>query len=91
MIPYINTIHADIVKNIIGIFFDIDDTFTIAGKIPSIAFQALWDLKNAGLKVVPITGRPAGWCDHIARMWPCLLYTSPSPRDQRGSRMPSSA
>ena len=25
------------------------------------------------------------WC-HV-----CLLYTSPSPRDQRGSRMPSSA
>ena len=24
-------------------------------------------------------------------LWPCLLYTSPSPRDQRGSRMPSSA
>ena len=23
--------------------------------------------------------------------WHCLLYTSPSPRDQRGSRMPSSA
>ena len=23
--------------------------------------------------------------------YPCLLYTSPSPRDQRGSRMPSSA
>ena len=25
------------------------------------------------------------------RLSPCLLYTSPSPRDQRGSRMPSSA
>ena len=25
------------------------------------------------------------------RLYPCLLYTSPSPRDQRGSRMPSSA
>ena len=24
-------------------------------------------------------------------LWVCLLYTSPSPRDQRGSRMPSSA
>ena len=24
-------------------------------------------------------------------IWNCLLYTSPSPRDQRGSRMPSSA
>jgi HAD superfamily hydrolase (TIGR01484 family) len=70
MIPSIQTITAEIAKNLIGVFFDIDDTFTIAGKIPSIAFQALWDLKNSGLKVVPITGRPAGWCDHIARMWP---------------------
>ena len=26
-----------------------------------------------------------------AQAEPCLLYTSPSPRDQRGSRMPSSA
>ena len=25
------------------------------------------------------------------QVYPCLLYTSPSPRDQRGSRMPSSA
>ena len=24
-------------------------------------------------------------------LWPCLLYTSPSPRDKRQSRMPSSA
>ena len=28
---------------------------------------------------------------HFMRNWTCLLYTSPSPRDQRGSRMPSSA
>ena len=29
---------------------------------------------------------------HVSEMdWTCLLYTSPSPRDQRGSRMPSSA
>ncbi|VTU72808.1 glutamine amidotransferase [Lactobacillus rhamnosus GG] [Lacticaseibacillus rhamnosus] len=27
----------------------------------------------------------------IDRTKACLLYTSPSPRDQRGSRMPSSA
>ena len=27
----------------------------------------------------------------IETRWICLLYTSPSPRDQRGSRMPSSA
>ena len=28
---------------------------------------------------------------YIPLLWACLLYTSPSPRDQRGSRMPSSA
>ena len=28
---------------------------------------------------------------NIAFQYTCLLYTSPSPRDQRGSRMPSSA
>ena len=27
----------------------------------------------------------------LADVMTCLLYTSPSPRDQRGSRMPSSA
>ena len=70
MIPSIQTITPEIVKKLSGIFFDIDDTFTIAGKIPSIAFQALWNLKNSDFKVVPVTGRPAGWCDHIARMWP---------------------
>ena len=28
---------------------------------------------------------------HASHAYGCLLYTSPSPRDQRGSRMPSSA
>ena len=49
---------------------DIDDTITHKGKIPACAFQAMEDLDNACIKVIPITGRPAGWCDHIARMWP---------------------
>ena len=49
---------------------DIDDTITIEGKMPACAFQAMEDLDNAGIKVIPITGRPSGWCDHIARMWP---------------------
>ncbi len=53
-----------------GFFFDIDDTFSTRGKILPSAYGALWDLHDAGLKMVPITGRPAGWCDHFARMWP---------------------
>jgi HAD superfamily hydrolase (TIGR01484 family) len=59
-----------VASNLLGLFFDIDDTFTTHGKIESKAFEALWLAGNAGLKLVPITGRPAGWCDHIARMWP---------------------
>ena len=49
---------------------DIDDTLTVKGRLPAVAFAAMEDLQRAGIRVVPITGRPAGWCDHIARMWP---------------------
>jgi hypothetical protein len=53
-----------------GLFFDIDDTLTTDGKLLPHAFAALWRAHDAGLTCVAITGRPAGWCDHIARMWP---------------------
>lgn len=57
-------------KSISGVCLDIDDTLSTSGKLTSEAFAALWQLKKAGFVVVPITGRPAGWCDHIARFWP---------------------
>ena len=53
-----------------GVFTDIDDTLSTRGKITAEAYAAMARLRSAGLLVVPITGRPAGWCDHIARMWP---------------------
>jgi HAD superfamily hydrolase (TIGR01484 family) len=49
---------------------DIDDTLTHDGRLPAEAYQAIEDLSAAGLSVAPITGRPAGWCDMIARFWP---------------------
>ena len=49
---------------------DIDDTLTDDGRLGAAAYGALERLQQAGLIVVPVTGRPAGWCDHIARMWP---------------------
>ena len=49
---------------------DIDDTLTLHGRLPAVAYAAMERLAAAGCKVIPITGRPAGWCDHIARMWP---------------------
>ena len=45
-------------------------------------------------RVVILTGAEDAFCAGIDLHFLsgiCLLYTSPSPRDQRGSRMPSSA
>ena len=53
-----------------GVLTDIDDTLTSHGRLFAAAYGALERLRNAGLLVIPVTGRPAGWCDHIARMWP---------------------
>lgn len=53
-----------------GVFTDIDDTITTAGRITAGVLDAMERLRDAGLLVVPITGRPAGWCDMIARQWP---------------------
>ncbi len=53
-----------------GVLTDIDDTLTTDGRLPAVAYAALERLCAAGKLVIPITGRPAGWCDHIARMWP---------------------
>ena len=40
---------------------------------------------------IPATGVDSDWESCMTMNDTCLLYTSPSPRDQRGSRMPSSA
>jgi HAD superfamily hydrolase (TIGR01484 family) len=53
-----------------AVLTDIDDTLTTEGELHAVAYAALDKLHDAGLLVVPVTGRPAGWCDHIARMWP---------------------
>ncbi len=49
---------------------DIDDTLTDDGRLTARAYEALERLNAAGLMLIPVTGRPAGWCDLIARFWP---------------------
>src|SRR5258708_19850739 len=53
-----------------AVLFDIDETLTTEGKLTAPAYTALERLKGARKLVVPVTGRPAGWCDHIARLCP---------------------
>ena len=61
---------ADEAGEVRYVLMDIDDTLTKEGKLLASSYAALWKLKEAGLKVIPVTGRPAGWCDLIARQWP---------------------
>lgn len=60
----------DDAQRVVGVLCDIDDTLTWEGRLVPEAFAALSRAQRAGLKVVPITGRPAGWVDHVARAWP---------------------
>lgn len=57
-------------RGVRAVLVDIDDTLTTEGKLSAQSYAALERLHDAGTIVVPVTGRPAGWCDHIARMWP---------------------
>ena len=66
----IKHIPSEVCQNIRGVFFDIDDTVTTDGRLEGSAYLAIEKLHQAGLLTVPITGRPAGWCDMIARFWP---------------------
>ena len=56
--------------HISGVFTDIDDTLTTEGAITPDALKALAQLKAAGLYVIAITGRPVGWCEAFAGIWP---------------------
>jgi hypothetical protein len=53
-----------------AVLVDIDETLTTRGRLTAEAYAALERLHDSERIIVPVTGRPAGWCDHIARMWP---------------------
>lgn len=61
---------ASVAGNMRAVLADVDDTLTTGGRLPAVSLAALERLHDAGLAVAAITGRPAGWCDMIARFWP---------------------
>jgi HAD superfamily hydrolase (TIGR01484 family) len=60
----------DTLAAIEGVLTDIDETVSTHSRLTGEAYGAMEALKKAGFRVIPVTGRPAGWCDHIARFWP---------------------
>jgi len=69
MIP-LSQLPLEKARSVRVVLTDIDDTITTEGMLTASAYAALENLQRAGFLVIPVTGRPAGWCDHIARMWP---------------------
>jgi len=61
---------VDEARGLHGLLFDLDDTLLTHGLLTRAAFDALWNLRDAGLKLVAVTGRPSGWGEVLARQWP---------------------
>lgn len=57
-------------KEVKWVLTDVDDTLTWDGKLPPETLIALNNLSRANIRIVAVTGACAGWCDHIAQLWP---------------------
>lgn len=60
----------DEARRLRGVLFDLDDTVLTHGLLTRAAYEAVWDLKEAGLAAVAVTGRPCGWGEVLAKQWP---------------------
>ena len=57
-------------RGLVGVLFDLDDTVLSHGVLRRAAYDAIWSMHEAGLRLVAVTGRPSGWGEVIARQWP---------------------
>ncbi len=69
MLP-LSKLSRDEARNLDGLLFDLDDTFLDEGRLTREAYSALFDLRDAGLALAIVTGRPSGWGDVLFRQWP---------------------
>ena len=61
---------ASVARGVTGLLFDLDDTALTHGLLTREAYDAIWSMHEAGLRLVAVTGRPSGWGEVIARQWP---------------------
>jgi HAD superfamily hydrolase (TIGR01484 family) len=53
-----------------GVLFDLDDTLLDHGKLTEAAYSALFRLRESGLELYVVTGRPLAWVRLIGRLFP---------------------
>lgn len=66
----LSALGGDEARRLRGLLFDLDDTLLSHGVLTRPAYDALWSLREAGLSLVAVTGRPSGWGELLARQWP---------------------
>jgi hypothetical protein len=66
----ITQLAPDALRSLRGVCFDVDDTVTTHGTLDPAAYAAMFALKESGLKLLAVTGRPLGFAELIARTWP---------------------
>lgn len=62
--------NPDVFADVRFVLTDMDETLTRHGRLAASTYAALERLQQAGIRVIPVTAAPAGWCDQMARMWP---------------------
>ncbi|MFO0755999.1 MAG: HAD-IIB family hydrolase [Byssovorax sp.] len=66
----LSALGARAARSLRGVVFDLDDTVLDHGALGEPAYGALFRLREAGLRLIACTGRPAGWGEVLARQWP---------------------
>ncbi|SVB75066.1 uncharacterized protein METZ01_LOCUS227920, partial [marine metagenome] len=66
----LSNMSAENALRIKALLFDLDGTFVSEDALLSSTYSSLEKTKNLGIKNIAVTGRPAGWCDLMARWWP---------------------
>lgn len=63
-------------RHLRGLLFDLDDTLLTHGLLTRDAYASLWELREAGLELVAVTGRPSAWGTVLARQWPVAGFVT---------------
>lgn len=89
----ISELTSDKLKQVRLIATDMDGTLTCQGKFTPALLQAFHDLAIAGVTVLVVTGRSAGWVNGLANYLPVagaiaenggIFYPTPNPDDSSG-------
>ncbi len=60
----------DAARSLTGVLFDLDDTLLDSGRLSEAAYGSLFRLRESGLILLAVTGRPSGWGEILALQWP---------------------